>query len=162
MTPWVGGIDTGTEATCTGSQRPCVTLIDVALRACEMPKSEFLRKFENRVSVVGRDGTVNKVGEPAPVAVDNSGVITPGNLHPALADALLGGVSTSNGGGSVMGSFGDPLGSPSRASRDFGGAVASTGQVTISAPPQPSAGRRTVKTKPTASELQVLPSIADS
>ena len=65
-------------------------------------KSDFLKKFENRLSVVNRDGTVSKVGEaavveplPADVQIDASddfsesmGAIT--RMHPALADALLG------------------------------------------------------------------------
>ena len=62
-------------------------------------KSDFLRKFENRLSVVGRDGNVTKIGddpEPPPqIAVDASsesmGGIT--HMHPALLDALLGGAA---------------------------------------------------------------------
>ena len=74
-------------------------------------KSDFLKKFENRLSVVGRDGSVTKVGEPgSSAAVGNSvssqaslgqvdesgeemGAIT--RMHPALANALLGDVSAS-------------------------------------------------------------------
>ena len=64
-------------------------------------KSDFLRKFENRLSVVGRDGTVTKVGEDANAAgappvdssVEDMGGIT--RMHPALAEALLGKPETS-------------------------------------------------------------------
>ena len=50
------------------------------------PKSEFLRKFENRLSVVGRDGSVNKVGEPAGAGAGSS-------ASPALAPPEKDGIS---------------------------------------------------------------------
>ena len=71
-------------------------------------KSDFLNKFKDRISVVGRDGTVTKVpnGDAPSVtdsnascalSVDDSteemGAIT--RMHPALANALLGDVSSS-------------------------------------------------------------------
>eukprot|EP00900_Chrysochromulina_parva_P007324 jgi/Chrpa1/16593/Chrysochromulina_OHIO_Genome00002003-RA len=101
-------------------------------------KSDFLRKFENRLSVVGRDGTVNKVGEqPGPAnaaaaptpAPEGGGISMAGNLHPALADALFGtGVTPQL-----------YRGGASHDSRDaLGGS------------PSP---RRTVKTRPTPAQL---------
>ena len=82
-------------------------------------KSEFLRKFENRMSVVGRDGTVSKLrgdqapvsSAVAPVAPGDGGTINVGNLHPALADALMGG-----GEAFVSAAGVSPAGSPVRSS----------------------------------------------
>lgn len=49
------------------------------------PKSSFLSKFENKVSVVNRDGTVSKVGEP-PTSSLAPALSQPARLHPALAE----------------------------------------------------------------------------
>jgi hypothetical protein len=101
-------------------------------------KSDFLRKFENRLSVVGRDGTVNKVGEqPGPAnaaaaptpAPEGGGISMAGNLHPALADALFGtGVTPQLYRGGASHDTRDALGGS----------------------PSP---RRTVKTRPTPAQL---------
>ena len=89
----------------------CVPIRPRVRRIFAMPpaaKSDFLNKFKDRISVVGRDGTVTKVpnGDAPSVtdsnascalSVDDSteemGAIT--RMHPALANALLGDVSSS-------------------------------------------------------------------
>ena len=131
-------------------------------------KSDFLRKFENRLSVVGRDGSVCKVGEPASSgpampAVDESGEmggIT--HLHPALVDALLGKEPPpriDNGMGARRNVVAP---SPPRASvarSSLGSFSPPSGQVTLVQPPVPQeaeAGRRVVKSKPSAGQLHAL------
>ena len=135
-------------------------------------KSDFLKKFENRISVVGRDGQVTKVGGaedvidsssnaslfPVDDSTEEMGAIT--RMHPALADALLGGVSASID--APRASFGIP--SPQRSGqgqRSSAGALGSfgppPGQQTVVQPPPANGGgaRRTIKNKPSISELQV-------
>ena len=110
--------------------------------AAEMvAKSEFLRKFENRISIVGRDGTAQKLGEqPADsgassvdASLDNGGAITVGNLHPALADALFGSAAPEPRKSHASLNF---VPSPSRRSRDsVGSFVPAGGQRTVVPPP---------------------------
>ena len=56
----------------------------------------FLRKFENRISVTNRDGSITKVGEPA--ALGGPACNSPGksHLHPALLATGLTGHSGGN------------------------------------------------------------------
>ena len=129
-------------------------------------KSDFLRKFENRISVVGRDGTVTKVGDdpksnPSPHPVDSSsedmGGIT--RMHPALADALLGNAEPPRH--FAAPAFPSPARSPARIHRpqaaphDSLGSFAPPVQQTIIEPP-PVSGQRVVKNKPSVAELKAL------
>ena len=90
----------------------------------------FLRKFENRISVTNRDGSISKVGEPAAplgLACNSPGV---SHLHPALLATDLGGPSGGN-------------------------AWPVMRETTMQSAQMPSSPQRMVRGKPTAAELEV-------
>ena len=61
-----------------------VVVVATQLSRCSSMSTAFLRKFENRISVTNRDGSITKVGEPA--ALGGPACNSPGksHLHPAL------------------------------------------------------------------------------
>ena len=97
----------------------------------------FLRKFENRISVTNRDGSITKVGEPA-AALGGPACNSPGksHLHPALLATGLTNHSSNSAWPVVTEATTQPAVPPAQAAQL----------------PSP---QRKVRGKPTAAELEV-------
>ena len=111
----------------------------------------FLRKFENRISVTNRDGSVTKVGEPAAsaAAAEASQDSGAGGLHPAFAAVGLGGARSSSG----------MSPNPARVSGAAAELKADAWSIVPAQPPTqppPISPAKRVHSKPTAAELKAL------
>jgi hypothetical protein len=120
----------------------------------------FLSRFENKISVVHRDGTVRKVGSDAEGSpVDEPAAILGANMHPALANALVGSCTTTGAPRSAAppgtGGAREQRVPPPVASPQPRRAQPPRESVAAAPPPVPSQQRR-VLAKPSAAELQAM------